>query len=90
MMSPTDVLGQAIAGLLLAGFVWALIDLLVKIHRQPKRKFDFLRLTSYPFVPDDEILEEMLKKEQEESSGGFRGGLPLKPLTVKVKHRDLP
>jgi hypothetical protein len=81
-----DILGPAVSGLLLAGFAWALIDLLIKIHRQPKRKFDFLRLTSYPFVPDDEILEEILKKEQEQSSGAFRGGLRLNPVPVKVKH----
>lgn len=93
-MSPQDVLGNAIVGLLLAGFGWALIDLLIKIHRQPKRKLDLLRLTSYPFVPDDELLEEMRQKEQEQNSGGFRGGfrggLQLIPVPVRVKHRDLP
>ena len=82
-MTVGDVLGYAVVTLLLAGFAWALIDLLIKIAKKPKRKepFSFLRLTSYPFVP--EYLYEELERDQP-SSGGH-GGRRLSP--VPVRHR---
>ena len=60
-----EILGITFSALLIAGFGWALIDLLIKIHKQPKRPISMLRLTSYPFVPDDETLEAARNKEEE-------------------------
>ena len=71
------ILGVTIYALLLAGFGWALIDLLIRIHKQPKRPLSVLRLTSYPFVPDDETLAAM--REEEPSSGH------LQPIPVRVR-----
>lgn len=83
-MTIGDVLGYALIALLLGGFAWALIDLLVKIAKKPKSKkpFSFLRLTSYPFVP--EYLEEELEREQPRFGG--HGGRRLSP--VPIRHRD--
>ena len=37
MMFWMDVVGSVITWVLLGGFLWALGDLLVRIHRQPKQ-----------------------------------------------------
>ena len=71
------IIGIAFYALLLAGFGWALVDLLIKIHKQPKRPLSVLRLTSYPFVPDDDTLEAM--REQDQSSGH------LQPIPIRVR-----
>jgi hypothetical protein len=75
-----EILGVAVYALLIAGFGWALIDLLINIHKQPKRPLSILRMTSYPFVPDDETLEAM-RKEQED-----KGPRKLHPVPVPVKN----
>jgi hypothetical protein len=75
-----EILGVAVYALLIAGFGWALIDLLINIHKQPKRPLSILRMTSYPFVPDDETLEAM-RKEQEDKEPG-----KLQPVPVPVKN----
>jgi hypothetical protein len=75
-----EILGMTISALLLAGFSWAMIDLLIKIHKQPKRPLSVLRVSSYPFVPDDETLEAM-RKEREDSGSG-----KLQPVPVPVKN----
>ena len=74
-----EILGIAFYGLLMAGFGWALIDMLIKIHKQPKRPLSTLRLSSYPFVPDDETLEAM-RQEQEDSGSG-----KLQPVPVPIE-----
>ena len=58
-MAFVDYFGIFISVLLVGGLLWALIDLLWKIHRQPKKEgpVDLTRLSSYPFVP------EMVKTE---------------------------
>ena len=66
--------------LLIAGFGWALMDLLIRIHKQPKRPLSILRMSSYPFVPDDETLEAM-RREQED-----KGPRKLQPVPVPVKN----
>ncbi|MCH8093729.1 MAG: hypothetical protein IH953_03965 [Chloroflexi bacterium] len=71
------IIGIAFYALLLAGFGWALVDLLIRIHKQPKRSLSVLRLTSYPFVPDDDTLEAM--REEDQSSGR------LQPVPVRVR-----
>ncbi len=83
-MAIGDVLGYTLITLLLGGFTWALIDLLVKIAKKSKREepFSFLRLTSYPFVR--EFLEEELEHEQPRFGG--HGGRRLSP--VPIRHRD--
>jgi hypothetical protein len=45
---------MVLGGTLMVGFVWALIDLMIKIAKQPKREepIDLVGLSSYPFVPD--------------------------------------
>ena len=72
------ILGIAFYAILIAGFGWAMIDLLVNIHKQPKRPLKVLRMSSYPFVPDDETLEAM---RQEQSDPGSR---KLQPVPVPV------
>lgn len=75
------ILGVTIYTLLIAGFGWALIDLLIRIHKQPKRPLSMLRMTSYPFVPDDEILEAMREKERSP------GKLQPSPVPVRSNYR---
>ena len=75
------ILGVAIYALLIAGFGWALIDLLIRIHKQPKRPLNLLRMTSYPFVPDDETLQAMREKQ------GPDGKLQPSPVPVRSKYR---
>lgn len=77
-----DLLGYAITAFLLGGFGWALIDLFAKIRRQPKRPLDMLRMTSYPFVPDDEILHAAAEPEQAVAA------LRLSPVMVE-RQREL-
>ena len=76
-MTIPDFLGFTLVTSLLAGFLWALVDLQVKIHRQPRRPLSVLRLTSYPFVPDDELLEQA----RQEAGDGLR----LSPVPVKAR-----
>lgn len=79
-MGLADILGIAVYGVLIAGFGWALIDLFIKIHKQPKRPLNMLRMSSYPFVPDDEILGRMRQKEDERNAGR------LEPSPVPVRN----
>ncbi len=74
-----EILGIAFYALLIAGFGWAAIDLLINIHKQPKRPLKVLRMSSYPFVPDDETLDAM-RQEQSDSGSG-----KLQPIPVRVK-----
>ena len=76
-----EILGIAFSALLMAGFGWALVDLLIKIHKQPKRPLSMLRMTSYPFVPDDEILEAMREKKE------HGGKLQPSPVPVRSSYR---
>ncbi|GMR09203.1 MAG: hypothetical protein BMS9Abin28_0021 [Anaerolineae bacterium] len=75
------ILGYAIYSLLIAGFVWGLVDMLVQIHKQPKRPLSVLRLTSYPFVPDDETLQVMREKQRPD------GKLEPSPVPVRINYR---
>ncbi len=74
-----EILAIAFYALLIAGFSWALIDLLIRIHKEPKRPLNILRMTSYPFVPDDETLEAMRQEQSDAGSG------KLQPVPVRVK-----
>jgi hypothetical protein len=74
-----EIIGIAFYVLLMAGFGWAMIDLLVNIHKQPKRPLKVLRMSSYPFVPDDETLEAMRQEQSDPGSG------KLQPVPVPVK-----
>jgi hypothetical protein len=53
-MSFLDYFGIFVSAVLVGGLLWALVDLLWKIHRQPKKEgpVDLTRLSSYPFVPE--------------------------------------
>ncbi len=75
------ILGIALYALLIAGFSWALIDLLIRIHKQPKRPLSILRMTSYPFVPDDETLQAIHEKQ------GPDGKLQPSPVPVRSHYR---
>ncbi len=75
------ILGIAFNALLLAGFSWAVIDLLIRIHKQPKRPLSTLRMSSYPFVPDDETLEAMRQDQ------GQTGKLQPAPVPVDRNYR---
>ena len=74
-----EILGITFYALLIAGFGWAAIDLLVNIHKQPKRPLKVLRMSSYPFVPDDETLEAMRQEQGDAGSG------KLQPVPVPIK-----
>ena len=74
-----DVAGYSLCAFLLAGLVWALVDLFAKIRRQSKRPLDMLRMTSYPFVPDDEILHAWSDPAPAPAPSGLR----LSPVMVE-------
>lgn len=74
-----DVMGYSLCAFLLGGMAWALVDLFAKIRKQPKRPLDVLRMTSYPFVPDDEILHAWCQPEPAPAPRGLR----LSPVPVK-------
>jgi len=74
-----DFIGYSVYAFLLGGFGWALIDFSARIRRQPKRPLDMLRMTSYPFVPDDEILHAALEPEAAPAPRGLR----LSPVPVE-------
>ena len=74
-----QILGIAFYALLMAGFGWAMIDMMIKIHKQPKRPLSVLRMSSYPFVPDDENLEAMRQNQEDEGSGR------LQPVPIPVE-----
>ncbi len=75
------ILGVTIYALLIAGFGWALVDLLIRIHKQPIRPLNFLRVTSYPFVPDGETLQAMREKQE------HGGKLQPSPVPVRSNYR---
>ena len=75
------ILGYAVYAVLIAGFGWALVDLFIQIHKQPKRPLSMLRMTSYPFVPDDETLEQMREEEEEDRRDG-----KLQPSPIPVRN----
>lgn len=60
-MTLVDTFGILLSFILVGGFLWALVDLLVKIVRQPKRSepTDLTALSPYPLVP------EMIKHEED-------------------------
>ena len=74
-----DFIGYSVYAFLLGGFGWALIDFFATIRRQPKRPLDMLRMTSYPFVPCDEILHAALEPEAAPAPRGLR----LSPVPVE-------
>ncbi len=84
-MSNTDLLGFAIVALLLGGHLWGLIDLIVRIQKQPRGPINVLRLSPYPFVPDEETPAQ---PREGESSGG-PGGLRLSPVPVETQNQAL-
>lgn len=53
-MTFLDYFGILITVVLAGGMIWAVVDLMVKIHRQPKKSgpVDLTRLSPYPFVPE--------------------------------------
>jgi hypothetical protein len=53
-MSIVEVFGMLMTAVLVLGLIWSLVDLLVKIHRQPKKKepADLTALSPYPLVPE--------------------------------------
>ena len=84
-MTISDFLGYAIVTLLLGGHLWGLVDLFVKIQKQPRRPINLLRLSPYPFVPD----EELLSQAREGESTGGTGGLRLSPVPVETRNQAL-
>ena len=75
------IIGVTTYALLIAGFGWALVDLLIRILKQPRRPFILLRMTSYPFVPDDETLQAMCEKQE------HGGKLQPSPVPVRSNYR---
>lgn len=53
-MNLVDAFGILLSAFMLVGFVWALLDMLLKISRQPKREgpIDWANLSSHPLVPE--------------------------------------
>lgn len=75
------IIGVTIYAVLIAGFGWALVDLVIRIHKQPKRPLNLLRMTSYPFVPDDETLQAMREKQE------HGGRLQPSPVPVRSNYQ---
>ncbi len=75
------IIGVTIYALLIAGFGWALTDLLIRIHKQPKRPLSLLRMTSSPFVPYDETLQGMREKQ------GHGSKIQPSPVPVRSNYR---
>jgi hypothetical protein len=65
--------------------LWGLVDLFVRIQKQPRRPINLLRLSPYPFVPDDEVRAQVAAGE---STGG-PGGLRLSPVPVETRNQAL-
>jgi hypothetical protein len=84
-MSISDFFGYAIVTLLLGGHLWGLVDLFAKIQKQPRRPINLLRLSPYPFVPD----EQPLPQTREGESTGGSGGLRLSPVPVETRNQAL-
>lgn len=84
-MSISDFFGYAIVTLLLGGHLWGLVDLFAKIQKQPRRPINLLRLSPYPFVPD----ELLLPQAREGESTGGSGGLRLSPVPVETRNQAL-
>ena len=84
-MTISDLLGYTFVTLLLGGHLWGLVDLFVKVQKQPHRPINVLRMSSYPFVPDDEPLPQGRKGK---STGGT-GGLRFSPVPVETRNQAL-
>ncbi|MGH2621961.1 MAG: hypothetical protein ACRDHG_15525 [Anaerolineales bacterium] len=82
-MTFTDLLGYGLVTLLLVGHLWGLVDLFARIQKQPRRPINVLRLSPYPFVPDD---ESPAQPRGGESTGGT-GGLRLSPVPVETRNQ---
>lgn len=79
-MALGDVLGYGVITLLLGGLAWGLIDLLVRIAKEPKRKSrtGIFPLLPFPFVPWG---------EPNDKAPRIRGNGQLALQPVPVKHR---
>jgi hypothetical protein len=84
-MTISDLLGYAFVALLLGGHLWGLLDLSAKIRKQPRTPLNLLRLSSYPFVPDEKLVEQVPAGE----SMGGPGGLRLSPVPVETRNQAL-
>ena len=84
-MTIFDLLGYAFIALLVGGHLWGLVDLFVRIQKQPRQPINLLRLSPYPFVPD----EEPLPQAREGESAGGTGGLRLSPVPVETRNQAL-
>ena len=79
-MALGDVLGYGVIALLLGGLGWGLVDLIIRIGRQPTRKSNtsIFPLLPFPFMPPAESREGEPRERRS-------GQLALQP--VPVKHR---
>lgn len=84
-MTLPELLGYTFSTLMLGGLLWGLIDLLSRIQKQPRQPMNILRMSPYPFVPDDESLAQ---PRQGKTSGGT-GGLRLSPVPVETRNQVL-
>ena len=84
-MTIYDLLGFTFVALLLGGHLWGLVDLSAKIRKQPRKPINVLRLSPYPFVPDEKLVTSVPAGE---STGG-PGGLRLSPVPVETRNQAL-
>lgn len=72
-----ELFGAAVVGMLAIGCIWALVDLLVRIHRLPKKgdSASWWVLSPYPFVPHE--------RPQANASANAEPDLRLAPVPVK-------
>jgi len=79
-MALGDVLGYGVITLLLGGLGWGLVDLMIRIAKEPKRKSSagIFPLLPFPFMPP-------AKSHAREPRERRSGQLELQP--VPVKHR---
>jgi hypothetical protein len=73
-----DVLGYGVNVLLLGGLAWGLVDLVIRVAKEPKRKSrtSIFPLLPFPFMPSGEPREKPRR-----APGG--GRLALQPVPVK-------
>ncbi len=77
-MGPGDVLGYGLNALLLGGLAWGLVDLMIRIAKEPKRKSrtSIFPLLPFPFVPSGEPREKPPRVHG-------NGELALQPVPVR-------
>ncbi len=84
-MGFNDLLGVSFVTLIVGGHLWGLVDLFAKVRKQARKPINVLRMSPYPFVPDEKLVAPVGAGE---STGGS-GGLRLSPVPVETRNQVL-